>query len=320
VLLNGRGSLPGLAHRSAEPRLRPSGQDRARRPKHSSAPRPASLQPQRRLILRPPPVHRCRPQQQPHRRQRPQPAQGAQCCRVQPSRFLRRASRVERRQPAPAAGSAAVGPAVSDANIPFVPQPGGPIAGAGGAVQAQGGPQAQQPVGAPPLDSMVTPAQVLVIAGLPLTVALALVQAAQVPTQVGDSDDIIRRKLTIAVWAAETLRSPLDFRGLPTTVRTPALGYLGVDATSAEPLQDAFLTSALTLCQQAPLSQLWEAALIAACRSFEDVTWTGDAWSLRTEASASGKSTAGSASSAAGSSIHRHVSPRTLASAPSQAS
>jgi hypothetical protein len=46
---------------------------------------------------------------------------------------------------------------------------------------------------------MVTPAQVLIIAGLPLAAALALVQAAQIPTQVGDSDDIIRCKLTIAV-------------------------------------------------------------------------------------------------------------------------
>ena len=84
-------------------------------------------------------------------------------------------------------------------------------AGAGGAAQAQGGPQAQLPTGASPLDSMVTPAQVLIIAGLPRAAALALVQAAQVPTQVGDSDDTVRRKLTIAVWAAETLRSPLDF-------------------------------------------------------------------------------------------------------------
>jgi hypothetical protein len=80
-------------------------------------------------------------------------------------------------------------------------------AGAGGAAQAQGGPQAQQPAGASPLDSMVTPAQVLIIAGLPLAAALALVQAAQAPTQVGDSDDTVRRKLTIVVWAAETLRS-----------------------------------------------------------------------------------------------------------------
>jgi hypothetical protein len=48
--------------------------------------------------------------------------------------------------------------------------------------------------------------------------------------------------------------------------------------------------------------QLCEAALIAAGRSFEDVSWTGDAWSLRTEASASGNSTAGGASSASGSS------------------
>ena len=100
---------------------------------------------------------------------------------------------------------------------------------------------------------MVAPAQVLIIAGLPRAAALALVQAAQVPTQVGDSDDTVRHKLTIAVWAAETLRSPLDFRsGLRTSVRTPALDCLGVDATWAEPLQDAFLTSALTRCQRAP--------------------------------------------------------------------
>jgi hypothetical protein len=102
---------------------------------------------------------------------------------------------------------------------------------------------------------MVAPAQVLIIAGLPRAAALALVQAVQVPTQVGDSDDTVRHtgKLTIAVWAAETLRSPLDFRGgLRTSVRTPALDYLGVDATWAEPLQDAFLTSALTRCQRAP--------------------------------------------------------------------
>ena len=106
---------------------------------------------------------------------------------------------------------------------------------------------------ASPLGSMVTPAQVLIIAGLPRAAALALVQAAQVPTQVGDSDDTVRHKLTIAVWAAETLRSPLDFRGgLRTSDRTPALDYLGVDATWAEPLQDAFLTSALTRCQRAP--------------------------------------------------------------------
>ena len=102
---------------------------------------------------------------------------------------------------------------------------------------------------------MVAPAQVPIIAGLPRAAALALVQAAQVPTQVGDSDDTVRHKLTIAVWAAETLRSPLDFRsGLRTSVRTPALDYLGVDATWAEPLQDAFLTSALTRCQRAPWS------------------------------------------------------------------
>ncbi len=128
--------------------------------------------------------------------------------------------------------------------------------GAGGAVQAQGGPQAQQPAGTSPLGSMVTPAQVLIIAGLPRAAALALVQAAQVPTQVGDSDDTVRRKLTIAIcqWAAETLCSPLDFRGLPTSVRTPALGYLVVGATWAEPLQDAFLTPALTRCQRAPWS------------------------------------------------------------------
>jgi hypothetical protein len=100
---------------------------------------------------------------------------------------------------------------------------------------------------------MVAPAQVLIIAGLPRAAALALVQAAQVPTQAGDSDDTVRHKLTIAVWAAETLRSPLDSRsGLRTSVRTPALDYLGVDATWAEPLQDAFLTSALTRCQRAP--------------------------------------------------------------------
>jgi hypothetical protein len=49
-----------------------------------------------------------------------------------------------------------------------------------------------------------------------------------------------------------TPTASLDFRGLPTTVRIPALGYLGVDATWTEPLQDAFLTSALMLCQQAP--------------------------------------------------------------------
>ena len=67
---------------------------------------------------------------------------------------------------------------------------------------------------------MVTPAQVLIIARLPRAAALALVQAAQVPTQVGDLDDTVRRKLTIAVWAAETLRSPLDFRG---GLRTPVL-------------------------------------------------------------------------------------------------
>jgi len=124
--------------------------------------------------------------------------------------------------------------------------------GAGGAVQAQGGPQAQQTAGASPLGSMVAPAQVLIIAGLPRAAALALVQDVQVPTQVGDSDDTVRHKLTIAVWAAETLCSSLDFRGLPTSVRTPALGYLGVDATWAEPLQDAILTSALTRCQRAP--------------------------------------------------------------------
>jgi hypothetical protein len=196
---------------------------------------------------------------------------------------------------------------------------------------------------------MVTPAQVLAIAGLPFAAALALVQAAQIPTQVGDSDDVIRGKLTVAVWAAETLRSTLDFRGLPTAVRVPALGYLGVDAAWAEPLQDAFLASALSLCQQAPWAvdpgqsqgllsghrmaflalmrrigdatsgaatsrarlqavvppgdfQLCEAALIAAGRSFDDITWEGGAWSLRTEASASGNSTVGGASSVAGNS------------------
>ncbi len=157
---------------------------------------------------------------------------------------------------AAAAGLAAVGPAVPSANIPIrmiVSQQEGPIAGAVGAAQAQGGPQAQQTAGASPLGSMVAPAQVLIIAGLPRAAALALVQAVQVPTQVGDSDDTVRRKLTIAVWAAETLRSPLDFRGgLRTSVRTPALDYLGVDATWAEPLQDAFLTPALTRCQRAP--------------------------------------------------------------------
>lgn len=51
---------------------------------------------------------------------------------------------------AAAAGLAAVGPAVPGANIPIrmiVSQQEGPIAGAGGAAQAQGGPQAQQPAG-----------------------------------------------------------------------------------------------------------------------------------------------------------------------------
>jgi hypothetical protein len=165
----------------------------------------------------------------------------------------------QQRGPIAGAGGAAQAQGGPSAYGPIVPQQGGPIAGAGGAAQAQGGLQAQQPAGAggaaqaqgvpqglqpavaSPLDSMVTSAQALIIAGLPLAAALALVQALQVPTQVGDSDDTVRRKLTIAVWAAETLRSPLDFRGLPTSVRTPALGYLGVDATWAEPLQDAFL-------------------------------------------------------------------------------
>jgi len=168
------------------------------------------------------------------------------------------------------------------------------------------------------------------------------------PTQVGDADDVIRGKLTIAVWAAETLRSALDFRGLSAAVRTPALGYLGVDAAWAEPLQDAFLSSALTLCQQAPWAvdpgqsqgllsgsrmaflalmqrisavtsnaatsrarlqaavtpgdfQLCEAALLAAGKTFDDITWEGGAWSLRTDTLASGSSTVGGASSVAGS-------------------
>ncbi len=268
---------------------------------------------------------------------------------------------------AAAAGHVATGSAAPGSYGPAAPPQSGQIAGAGGAVQTQGGPQAQQLAGAGGaaqaqgvpqaqqlavaslLDSMVRPAQVLAIAGLPFAAALALVQAAQIPTQVGDSDDVIRCKLTIAVWAAETLRSTLDFRSLPTAVRAPALGYLGVDAAWEEPLQDAFLTSALTLCQQAPWSvdpgqsqgllsgprmaflalmrrieaatgsaatsrarlqaavppgdfQLCEAALIAAGRSFEDVVWTGDAWSLRTEALASGNSTVGGAPSVAGSS------------------
>ena len=166
------------------------------------------------------------------------------------------------------AGQGATGPAASGPHGPIAPLQAGQIAGtggaapphgglqahqpagAGGAAQAQGVPQAQQLAVASPLDSMITPAQVLAIAGLPFAAALALVQAAQIPTQVGDSDGVIRGKLTVAVWAAETLRSPLDFRGgLRTSVRTPALDYLGVDATWAEPLQDAFLTSALTRCQ-----------------------------------------------------------------------
>jgi hypothetical protein len=48
--------------------------------------------------------------------------------------------------------------------------------------------------------------------------------------------------------------------------------------------------------------QLCEAALIAAGRSFDDITWEGGAWTLRAEALASGSSTVGGASSAAGSS------------------
>ena len=135
------------------------------------------------------------------------------------------------------AGQGAAGPATSGPHVAIAPSQAGQIAGsgsaapplgglpahqpagAGGAAQAQGVPQAQQLAVASPLDSMVTPAQVLAIAGLPFAAALALVQAAQIPTQVGDSDDVIRGKLTVAVWAAETLRSTLDFRGLPTAVR-----------------------------------------------------------------------------------------------------
>ena len=168
------------------------------------------------------------------------------------------------------AGQGAIGPAASGPHGSIAPLQAGQIAGTGGAApphgglqahqpagaggtaQAQGAPQAQQLAVASPLDSMITPAQVLAIAGLPFAAALALVQAAQIPTQVGDSDGVIRGKLTVAVWAAETLRSTLDFRSLPTAVRVPALGYLGVDAAWAEPLQDAFLASALALCQQAP--------------------------------------------------------------------
>ncbi len=129
----------------------------------------------------------------------------------------------------------------------------------GGALLAQAGPASGVVVpgagaavaGASPLDALISPAQRLLIAGLSALEARALVQAAQVQLHAQDSDIVVQYKLGLATWAAEAARPAEDFRALPAAVRTVAMGYLGVDTAWAEPLQNAFLASAFTLCQRA---------------------------------------------------------------------
>ncbi len=52
---------------------------------------------------------------------------------------------------------------------------------------------------------LVTPAQFAIVAAMDPTFVRQLVQAAQIPVLAADSDDEARRKLVVAVWAAEAL-------------------------------------------------------------------------------------------------------------------
>ena len=132
------------------------------------------------------------------------------------------------------------------------------VAAAGGGVQLGGGGQAGAVLGsggvAPsPLPAdLVTPAQLALVAAMDPTIARQLVRAAQMPLLATDSDDEVRRKLLVAVWAAEAPRVAADLRSLPDHAKLPAMTALGLDPTWAVALQDSFMLTMFQLCRSAP--------------------------------------------------------------------
>jgi uncharacterized membrane protein YgcG len=143
-------------------------------------------------------------------------------------------------------------------------------------------------------------------------------------TTAADSDGLLRCKLAVAVWAAETDRTQADLRAFPDTTRAAAMAAIGVVDAWAPAVQDGLLVPTFKLCRQAawaldpghsfglltaerlaggastssrdqlaamlPVAEFQnvERALLATGRTFRDVTWAGGSWSLAEPGSRSG--------------------------------
>jgi hypothetical protein len=106
--------------------------------------------------------------------------------------------------------------------------------------------------GALPTD-LVTPAQFAIVAAMDPTIVRQLVRAAQIPVLSADSDDEVRRKLLVAVWAAEAPHVAGDLRGMPDHARLPAMTALGFEPIWAVALQDSFMLTTFQLCRSSSL-------------------------------------------------------------------
>ncbi len=72
------------------------------------------------------------------------------------------------------------------------------------------------------------------------------------PVLAGDLDDEMRRKLLVAVWAAEAPRVAGDLQGLLDHAKLPAMTALGIEPTWAVALQDNFMLTTFQLGRSAP--------------------------------------------------------------------
>ena len=129
----------------------------------------------------------------------------------------------------------------------------GAAAAAGGSGSTNAGPGGSaSAAGAKLIDGLVAPAQLALIVAMAPPVVRAMVLAAQVPLLSTDSDDEARRKLIVALWAAEVQRTPADMRSLPAVSQGSAMTAIGIDAGWTVGLQDGFMSSTFQLCRQAP--------------------------------------------------------------------
>lgn len=133
-----------------------------------------------------------------------------------------------------------------------------PSANNGGGAGASGGVDGGGGGGAPGVGpdglagALLTPAQAATLDKIPRAALVALLSAAGMPLDAGDTLGVLRSKCATATWAGERLRQPYDVHALPAAVASRVVEAFGIPSGWKAEARDRALDSLLQACRDSP--------------------------------------------------------------------